>query len=77
MHAVWPAFSQYIPAASMEPMQQEEPPPGLSPQPEPPQVPHSRGQQMDHEAMPRLQYSAPGGNGLGGGDGGGGGGDAQ
>ena len=77
MHAVWPAFLQYISASVMPLLQQEELPPGLEAQPEPPQVPHSRAQQMDPKAMPRLQYSAPGGTGLGADGGDAGGGDAQ
>ena len=55
MYAVWSAFSQYISASVMAPVQQAEFPPGLSPQPEPPQVPHSRAQQTDNLAMPTLQ----------------------
>ena len=54
-HTVWPALAQYTSAEAMTPLQQEELPPGLPLQPEPPQVPHSRAQQMEPDATPMLQ----------------------
>ena len=55
MHTVEPALAQYTPAEVMTPPQQEELPPGLPPQPDPPQEPHSEAQQTEPDATPVLQ----------------------
>ena len=52
LQAVWKTSAQ---STVMPLPQQEELPPGLPLQPEPPQVPHSKAQQTEPDATPVLQ----------------------